>query len=118
MGFPGFDMIFRATTAAIEVLVQFFRPPTFEIGHDEARVRSGLAGFNAGNDTFDAAPTCCAVAELLEAPQLDCLCPGLEASFVLVSNASIWRRRVVVGATPKMKSSPFTRQKSITSGQQ
>jgi len=44
--------------------------------------------------------------------------PASKRAFMLSSSASTWRRSVVVGATPRMKSRLFARQKSITSGQQ
>jgi hypothetical protein len=52
------------------------------------------------------------------APQLGCLRPGLEAGFGARLQCFDMAAQVVLGAIPRMKSRPFARQKSITSGQQ
>src|SRR5271166_4010949 len=79
MGFPGFDVTFRAAAPAIDVLVKDLRPAAFEIGYDEPCIGSVFTRFDARDDALDAAPTCGAVVKLLEAAQLGRLRPGLEA---------------------------------------
>ena len=57
MGLPGFDVIFRATAPAINLLVERLRPAACEIGDNEPGVGSFFARFDTRNDAFDAAPT-------------------------------------------------------------
>ena len=74
-------MIFSAAAPAIDVLVKDLWPAAGEIGDDEPGVGSVFARFDAGNNTFDAAPTCGAVVKLLEAAHFGLLRPGLETAF-------------------------------------
>ena len=80
MGFPGFDVIFRAAAPAVNVLVDRLSA-AYKIGDDEPGVGSLFARFDARNNTFDATPTRGAVVKLLEPAHFGLLRPGLETAF-------------------------------------
>jgi len=78
MGLEGFDVVFGLAAPAIEVFVEHASVAFVQIGDDEAGVGSFLADFDASDDPLDAAPTLCAVEELLEVAELAVARRGLE----------------------------------------
>src|SRR5665811_413932 len=79
MRLPGLDVIFGLAAPAIDILIEHARIAGVEIGDDEACVGPVRAGFDAGDDALDAAPTRGPVEELLEAARLAVVRRGLEA---------------------------------------
>src|SRR5512144_2932852 len=79
MGFPGFYVVFRLSTPAIEFLVQRPAVAVAEVGDDEAGVGAVAAGLDAGDDAADPAPGLGGVMEFLEATDLASARIGLEA---------------------------------------
>jgi hypothetical protein len=66
MGLPGFDVVLRLAAPAVDVLIEPAGVALFQIGDDEARVRSLRADLDAGDDALDAAPTRGPIVKLLE----------------------------------------------------
>src|ERR1700683_451188 len=79
MRLPGFDVIFGLTAPAVDILIEHARIAGVEIGGDEACVGPIRAGFDAGDDALDAAPTRRPVKELLKAARLPVVRRVLEA---------------------------------------
>src|SRR5512144_1796328 len=79
MGFPGFYVVFRLSTPAIELLVQRPAVAVAEVGDDEAGIGAVAAGLDAGDDAADPAPGLGGVMEFLEATDLASARIGLEA---------------------------------------
>lgn len=70
MGLPGFDMVLGHAPAAINAFVQSPGAPTWEIGHDEARVATLRPNLDTGDDPLGPAPARRPVIEFLEASDL------------------------------------------------
>src|SRR5674476_418309 len=102
MRLPGLDVIFSLAAPAVDILIEHTGVAGVEIGDDEACVGPVRAGFDAGDDAFDAAPARGPVEELLEAARLAVFGVASKRAFVLASRSPICRRNVVVGATPRM----------------
>src|ERR1700679_3439568 len=66
MGLPGFDVILGVAAPAVELLIDPAGVALFQIGGDEARVRSLRADLDAGDDALDPAPTRGPIVKLLE----------------------------------------------------
>src|SRR5674476_895378 len=81
MRLPGLDVIFSLAAPAVDILIEHTSIAGVEIGDDEACVGPVRAGFDAGDDTFDAAPARGPVEELLEAARLAVFRRGIEARF-------------------------------------
>src|SRR5665648_114894 len=79
MRLPGLDVIFSLAAPAVDILIEHTGVAGVEIGDDEACVGPVRAGFDAGDDALDAAPTRGPVEELLEAARLAVVRRGLEA---------------------------------------
>ena len=60
-------MIFRLAAPAVDILVEHARVADVKIGDDEACIGAFVSDLDTGDDLLDAAPTCSAVEELLEA---------------------------------------------------
>lgn len=60
-------MIFSLAAPAVDILIEHTGVAGIEIGDDEACVGPVRAGFDAGDDAFDAAPARGPVEEFLEA---------------------------------------------------
>src|SRR5665647_137101 len=78
MRLPGLDVIFSLAAPAVDILIEHTGVAGVEIGDDEACVGPVRAGFDAGDDRFDAAPTRGPVEELL---RLAVFRRGIEARF-------------------------------------
>src|ERR1700681_1584143 len=78
MCLPGFDVVFRLATSAVDILVENASVADFQIGDDEACVGFG-ANLDAGDDALNAAPTRGAIVKLLEAAHFSIFWRGLEA---------------------------------------
>src|SRR5450759_4883894 len=81
MRLPGLDVIFSLAAPAVDILIEHTGVAGVEIGDDEACVGSVRAGFDAGDDAFDAAPARGPVDELLEAARVAVILRGLEERF-------------------------------------
>jgi hypothetical protein len=81
MCLPGLDVIFSLAAPAVDILIEHTGVAGVEIGDDEACVGPVCAGFDAGDDAFDAAPARGPVEELPEAARLAVSRRGLEARF-------------------------------------
>ena len=84
-----------------------------KIGDDEAGIGSVRPSFGTRDDAFNAAPARGTVVKLPETPHLGCFGAASKRALAFASNDCTWRRKVVLGATPKMKSSPLAQQKSM-----
>src|SRR5450631_1920668 len=102
MRLPGFDVIFRLAAPAIIILVEPAGVALHQIGDDQARVGPLRAGLDAGDNALDAAPARGPVVKLFVTACLAILRRGFVAGFHVASRSPMWRRNVVVGATPRM----------------
>jgi hypothetical protein len=89
-----------------------------QIGDDKTCIGSVRAGLDAGDDALDAAPALRASKNSLKRRTLPFFAAAANIAVALASRGRICARSVKVGATPKMKSRPWARQKSIVSGVQ
>ena len=94
-------MVLRLAALAIDLFIDGARRTGIEAGGDEACVHTVGSSFDAGDDAFNAIPTRGAVVEFLEARSLSESRAAAKRAAVLCSSVSIWRRNVVVVATPR-----------------
>jgi len=80
-------VIFSLAAPAVDILIEHTGIAGVEIGDDEACVGPVRAGFDAGDDAFDAAPARGPVEELLEAVCLAVFRRGIEARFRAASRS-------------------------------
>lgn len=118
MRLPGLDVVLGCAALAVDILVERLGLPTGKIGDDEAGVSPLSSDLDAGDDTLDAAPAAGAVDKLLEAADLGCFADASKRASVVASKCATCLCRVVVGAKPRMKSTPLARHQPMTSGLQ
>ena len=95
-------MIFSLAAPAVDILIEHTGVAGIEIADDEARVGSVRAGFDAGDDAFDAAPARGPSKNSLKQRALPVFGVASTRAVVPASRSPICRRNVVVGATPRM----------------
>jgi hypothetical protein len=118
MRLPGFDVIFGLTAPAVAILVERARIAAVEIGDDEARVGPSTSASTRAMMRSTRLQLAAPSRNSLKRRTLPSFGAASKLAFALASRSSICRRKVGVGATPKMKSRPFARHQSRTSGQQ
>ena len=118
MRLPRFDVVLGLTASAVDVLIKPARVAGGQIGDDKTCIGFVRADLDAGDDALDAAQLCAPSKNSLKRRTLPFFGAAANIAVALASRGRICARSVEVGATPKMKSRPLARQKSIVSGVQ
>ena len=118
MRLPRFDVVLGLTASAVDILIEPARVAGGQIGDDKACIGSVGAGLDAGDDALTRLQLCAPSKNSLKRRTLPFFGAASNIAVALASRARICARNVEVGATPKMKSRPLARQKSIVSGVQ